>query len=65
MKTPITDAAATLMMLALILLLGYLWMDYEQEKIRSSKQNNVPVKESSLQKLAPKSFEVLVKRTTE
>lgn len=63
MKSPITDAAATLMMLALILFLGYLWMDYEQEKIRSSKQNNVPVKETTLQRLATKTFEQLQKRT--
>ena len=61
-----TDVGAGLLFLAAIVFGMYLWLSYEQEKIREHRfDKNVPVKTSVLEKYAPQTFERLVKTTTE
>lgn len=67
------DTGAGLLILAAIVFGGWLCLSYEQEKIREqrldkgviSQQEKKPVKVSVLEKYAPQTFEVMVKRTTE
>lgn len=58
------DTGAGLLILAAIVFGGWLWLNYEQEKIREQRlDRGVPVKQTTLQKIAPKTFEQLVKVT--
>lgn len=59
-----TDIGAGLIFLAAIVFGGWLWLSYEQEKIREQRlDKNVPAKVSVLEKYAPQTFESLSKRT--
>lgn len=63
-KTPITDAVATLTILAALIAGGYLWLVHESDKIIQHKQQPEQKHEKTvMERLAPKSFAVVVKRT--
>jgi len=56
------DVIATLTILAALIAGGYLWLVSESDKIIQSKHSHSQEK-SSLEKLAPKTFEAIQKRT--
>ena len=56
MKGPLIDIAATLFLLAIVLLGGYLWLKSESNKVNTSKKELTTV-------IQPLVFEVEVKRT--
>lgn len=63
-KTPITDAVATLTILAALIAGGYLWLVHESESVIQHKQHSEQKHEKTvMEKYAPKSFEALSKRT--
>jgi len=58
------DAGAGLIFLAAIIFAGWLWLSYEQEKIRDQRlDKTIPHKQTTLERIAPKTFERLVKVT--
>lgn len=66
MKTPITDAVATLIIMLALIFGGYLWLKSESDKIiqqRAKEAVTQKHEKSTLEKYAPKTFEVLSKRT--
>lgn len=63
-KTPITDAVATLTILAALIAGGYFYLRYESDKVLQHKQQPEKVYEkSAMERYAPKSFAAVVKRT--
>lgn len=66
MKGPLVDIAATLFLLATVLLGGYFWLDFKKSQIEEARwnkvQNKFKVVNKSLKDLE-KSFEVSVKTT--
>lgn len=68
MKSPITDAVATMIIMLALIAGGYFWLVSEADKIIQHKQEQKvqPYKvyeKSALERYAPKSFEALNKRT--
>lgn len=64
MKSPITDALATLFILLTLIVGGYFYLKYEADKVLQNKQHPEQKDEKSvMEKLAPKSFQIVVKRT--
>jgi len=74
-KSPITDAIATLFIMLTIIAGGYFYLRYEAVKVLQHKEERklnseqkyekraVDVDKSTMEKYAPKSFEALSKRT--
>jgi len=61
---PIIDILATLMVMLTVGILGYWWLTSEADKIIQQKAHPEQKHEKSvMEKYAPKSFEVVVKRT--
>lgn len=69
MKSPITDAVATLFILLTVIVGGYFYLTNEADKIiqqkaqPEQKHEKREVEKSTMQRLAPKSFAAVVKRT--
>lgn len=61
-NTPITDAVATIIIMLALIAGGYFWLQHESDKIIQSKHSHSQEK-SSLERLAPKTFEAIVKTT--
>lgn len=62
MKSPITDAVATIIIMLALIAGGYFWLVSESDKIIQSKHSHSQEK-SSLERLAPRTFEALSKKT--
>jgi len=59
-----TDLGVGVIFLCAIVFFGWLWLSYEQEKIKEQRlDKSVPHKQTTLERIAPNTFEVLVKRT--
>ena len=59
-----TDTGAGIIFLCAIVFFGWLWLSYEQEKIREQRlDKTIPHKQTTLERVAPKTFESLQKRT--
>lgn len=66
MKTPITDAVATIIIMLALIAGGYFFLVHQTDKVLQDKQNHSltqPKEKSTFEKLAPKTFEALSKRT--
>lgn len=64
MKSPITDALATLFILLTLIVGGYFYLTNEADKIIQQKaQPEKKHEKSVMERYAPKSFEALSKRT--
>lgn len=64
MRNPFIDIIATIMVMLTLGTLGYWWLTSEADKVLQHKQQPEKVHEkSAMERLAPKSFAVVVKRT--